>query len=73
MPYICFESGALPPGTKARLIQELTATAARVMGIPADYFFVSIHELPNENVAIAGKDVNQLRAELAARQAGSAD
>jgi len=63
MPYIAFESGALTPEVKRRLLTELTETAARIMGIPTDYFFVSIHELPNENVAIAGRDVNQLRAE----------
>lgn len=67
MPYICFEAGALAPDTKRELIRRLTEVSAEVMGIPKDYFFVSIHELPNENVAIAGKDVNQLRAEISAR------
>lgn len=68
MPYICFEAGALTPEMKRELIQRLTEVSAEVMRIPKDYFFVSIHELPNENVAIAGKDVNQLRAELSERR-----
>ena len=67
MPYISFEAGQLTPEMKKELISRLTAVAAEVMGIPKDYFFVSIHELPNENIAIAGKDVNVLRAELAQR------
>lgn len=68
MPYISFEAGALTPEIKRELIQRLTEVSAEVMRIPKDYFFVSIHELPNENVAIAGKDVNQLRAELSAHR-----
>ena len=68
MPYLCFEAGALTPDVKRELIQRLTEVSAEIMQIPKDYFFVSIHELPNENVAIAAKDVNQLRAELAARR-----
>lgn len=73
MPYIAFEAGALSPDIKKQLIARLTEVSAEIMGIPKDYFFVAIHELPNENLAIGGKDVNQLRAELAEKraQAGS--
>lgn len=67
MPYISFEAGPLTLETKRQLISKLTEVSAQVMGIPADYFFVSIRELPNENIAIAGKNVNELRAELALR------
>jgi 4-oxalocrotonate tautomerase len=67
MPYICFEAGSLTPEIKRNLVKRLTDVSAEIMGIPTDYFFVSIHELPNENVAIAGKNVNELRAELAVR------
>ena len=67
MPYIRFEAGQLTPAVRQQLIRELTETSARIMGIPTDYFFVAVHELPNENIAIAGKDVNQLKAEIAAR------
>jgi 4-oxalocrotonate tautomerase len=68
MPYICFEAGALLSEIKRELIRRLTDVSAEIMGIPKDYFFVSIHELPNENVAISGEDVNQIREELAARR-----
>lgn len=67
MPCISFEAGQLTPEIKRQLIQRLTEVSAEVMGISKDYFFVSIHELPNENIAIAGKDVNALRAEFAQR------
>lgn len=67
MPYICFEAGALTPEMKRELIRRFTEVSAEVMHIPKNYFFVPIHQLPNENVAIAGKDVNELRAALAAR------
>ena len=67
MPYISFEAGQLSTEIKQQLIHRLTEVSAEVMGISKDYFFVSIHELPNENIAIAGKDVNTLRAEFAQR------
>lgn len=64
MPYISFEAGKLSDSMKKQLIEKLTEISAEIMNIPKDYFFVSIHELPNENVAIGGKNVNELRAEL---------
>ena len=67
MPYIRFEAGQLAQAVRQQLIRELTEVSARITGIPTNHFFVAIHELPNENIAIAGKDVNQLKAELAAR------
>lgn len=70
MPYICFEAGALTSEMKSSLVRRLTEAAAEIMQIPPDYFFVSIHELPNENVAIGGRNVNELRADLQARGSG---
>jgi 4-oxalocrotonate tautomerase len=67
MPHISLEAGQLTPETKIKLIAKLTEVAAEVMGIPKDYFFVSIHELPNENIAIGGKDINTLKAEFTQR------
>lgn len=72
MPYIAFEAGQLSPEIKKQLIARLTEVSAEIMGIPKDYFFVAIHELPNENIAIAGKDVNAMKAELAAKHAEQA-
>ena len=67
MPLISIEAGHLTPEAKMKLIAKLTEVSAEVMGIPKDYFYVSIHELPNENLAIGGKDINTLKAELTQR------
>ena len=68
MPSIHIESGALSADVKRELLRRVTEVAAEVTRIPKDYFFVSIHELPNENLAIGGKDVNELQAEFSARR-----
>ncbi|MFT3850075.1 MAG: tautomerase family protein [Propionivibrio sp.] len=68
MPHICLETGTLTQDVKRELIKRLTAVSAEIMQIPAEYFFISIHELPNENIAIAGKDVNELRADFTAHR-----
>ena len=67
MPHISLETGQLTPEMKTKLITKLTEVSAEVMGVPKEYFFVSIHELSNENIAIGGKNVNTLRAEFAQR------
>ena len=68
MPSIHIESGVLSANVKRELMRRVTEVSAEVTGIPKDYFFVSIHELPNENLAIGGKDVNELQAEFSARR-----
>ena len=72
MPFIAFESGQLTPAIRQRLIAELTRVSAEILGIPESYFLVALREWPNENVALGGKNVDALRAELAARQGGGA-
>lgn len=67
MPWIVFEAGQLSTEVKAELIKELTETSSRVTGIPKEFFFVSIHELPDENIAVGGKTVKEHKAILAAR------
>lgn len=67
MPYIAIEAGAMDAGVKRVLIERLTEVAAETMGIPREYFFVAVHELPNENIAIGGKDVTTLKAEISAK------
>lgn len=69
MPYIAFETAPLAPDVRDRLIQRLSEVSAEVLGIPAEYFFVSVRELPEDNIAIAGKNVRQMKAELVARRA----
>ena len=62
MPLITFESGTLTATMKAELVQQLTAVAANITGIPAGAFFVAIRELPDDNIAIGGKTVRELMA-----------
>lgn len=61
MPIIIFESGILTKDVKQELIEQLTNTAAAVTKIPKESFIVSIHEIPDENIAIGGKTVKELK------------
>lgn len=65
MPLIIYEAGQMPKPVKAELIRALTETAARVTGIPKDLFFVSIHELPDDDIAVGGVTVTELKRRLA--------
>lgn len=49
MPYISIERGKLTAEQKKRLIERLTATASEITYIPAQFFIVTIKELPDEN------------------------
>ncbi|HEY0835089.1 MAG TPA: tautomerase family protein [Azospirillum sp.] len=71
MPVIVFESGALKDEIKAELIQQLTDVSAKVTGIPKELFFVSIHELPDEDIAVGGITVKELKRRLAEQRASS--
>ncbi len=64
MPLITFESGSLPEDVKRRLIQKLTEVSAEITGIPQETFFVSIREMPDENVAIGGVTVKEIKQRL---------
>ncbi len=65
MPYISFQSGRMTDDMKKKLIQKLTDISSEITGIPRSYFFVCIQDLPNENIAIGGEDVNEMRTKLA--------
>jgi len=65
MPLITFESGQLTPKTKEKLIEQLTDVSAKITGIPKDLFFISIHELPDTDIAVGGKSVKKLKEQLA--------
>ncbi|WP_353858861.1 4-oxalocrotonate tautomerase DmpI [Azospirillum formosense] len=65
MPVIVFESGALSKEVKAELIQQLTDVSVRITGIPKELFLVSIHELPDEDIAVGGVTVKELKQRLA--------
>lgn len=64
MPLITFESGKLTDAVKSELIQKLTEISAEITGIPKSSFFMSIRELPDENVAIGGKSVREIKKDF---------
>lgn len=61
MPYISVESGALTSEQKNELIELLTATASNITNIPAQFFTVTIKELPDENFGIGGKSIDEIK------------
>lgn len=61
MPYISVESGVLTSGQKKELIERLTATASEITHIPAQFFTVTIKELPDENFGIGGKSIDEIK------------
>lgn len=61
MPYISIESGALTSEQKKELIEQLTATAAEITHIPAQFVTVTIKELPDENFGIGGKSIDEIK------------
>ena len=61
MPYISIESGALTSEQKKELIERLTTTASEITNIPAQFFMVTIKELPDENFGIGGKPIDEIK------------
>lgn len=61
MPYISIESGRLTAEQKRQLIERLTATASEITNIPAQFFMVTIKELPDENISIGGKSIDEIK------------
>jgi len=64
MPFIAFEAGQLTDEVKEQLIERLTEVSVEITGIPKELFLVSIREQPDENIAVGGKTVKQLKNEL---------
>ena len=61
MPYISIESGKLTAEQKKELIERLTVTASEITHISAQFFTVTIKELPDENFGIGGKSINEIK------------
>lgn len=61
MPYISTESGRLTTKQKRQLIERHTATASEITPIPAQFFTVTIKELPDENFGIGGKSIDEIK------------
>lgn len=64
MPYISFESGKLEKEIKQKLIKQLTEVSVDITGIPKDLFLVSIKEIPDDDIAVGGKTVTEMKREL---------
>lgn len=63
MPYITIEGGELSPSQKEDLIKQITEVSSKIMKIPSDFFMVTIKELPDNNIGIAGKTIDKIKAE----------
>lgn len=63
MPMITFEAAEMSSEVKSELIKKLTEISAEITGIPKEGFFVSIRELPEENIAVGGKTVKEIKRE----------
>lgn len=66
MPYITVEGGQLESPQKRALIEQLTATASAIMNVPAEFFTITIKELPDENIGIGGKPIDEVKASYGA-------
>ena len=62
MPLITIESGCLTKQQKAELIEKMTGIASDITHIPKEFFFVSIKELPDENIGIGGQTVDKIKS-----------
>ena len=63
MPYITIESCALTDRQKEALIQRLTEVSSEIMGVPQEFFAVTIKELPDQNFGIGGRTIDKIKAE----------
>ncbi|MCL1963693.1 MAG: tautomerase family protein [Firmicutes bacterium] len=62
MPFITIESGLMPKEQKNELIERITQIASEITQIPREFFFVSIKELPDENIGIGGISIDKIKA-----------
>lgn len=61
MPVVTFEAGPMDTALKMALIQQRTATAAGISGIPAQAFSIVIREHPYENLGMGGETVKEIK------------
>lgn len=61
MPYIAIECGAMSAQQKKELIERTTAVASEITRIPERFFMVTIKELPDENIGIGGKTIDEIK------------
>lgn len=46
---------------KKELIERTTAVASEIARIPEQFFMVTIKELPDENIGIGGKTIDEIK------------
>ena len=59
MPTISYDCASMDKETKAKLIEELTATASRVTGTPARAFTIIIRENGADNIGVGGQVLSE--------------
>lgn len=64
MSIIEFTAGKLIREVKDKLITQLTDISVEITGIPKHLFFIIINEKPDEDIAVGGVSVQQLKEEL---------
>ena len=64
MPLINIKAGSLTPGQKKELIEKMTKLGSDIMNIPENFFFVTIKEIPDENIGIGGKSIDLIKKEF---------
>lgn len=64
MPIIEFTAGQLSPEVKKQLIKELTDISVKITGIPKHLFFITINEKPDEDIAVGGLSVKEIKENL---------
>ncbi|USL27468.1 4-oxalocrotonate tautomerase DmpI [Priestia megaterium] len=55
MPVITVEAATLTKEQKRKLVQELTTSAANIMDLPEQAFFVFLKENERDNIGVAGQ------------------
>jgi 4-oxalocrotonate tautomerase len=61
MPIITLEMGPLTTEQKEKLIVAFTRDVCEVTGMPPESMLVLIHELPRENMGVAGQQLSKMK------------
>ena len=64
MPYISMELIPQSTEVKDRLVVELPRLASQITGIPAEFFLMTIKELPPENFGFHGESLRDFLAKM---------
>lgn len=62
MPTVTLDTGRLPKEMKKELIGRYTELTAEVTKVPAKFITVIINEIPDENIAVSGKTLEEIKA-----------